>query len=138
MPIVLLCVQEDFGSIAFRLHFSAIDHLTQDLDDGERAHIEAMGLTHLCDLPNIQVNHGLLGVLVERFHSKRNTFHLLPREVTVTLEDIYKILRIPFHGMRMEYDRRLQEDIAVLRDIFHDDLLMGRAIAWDDMIAKYG
>ena len=132
---MLLCVQEDFRGIAFRSHFSAIGHLIQELDDQERAHIDAMGLTHLCDLPDIRVNHGLLGALVERFHSKMNTFHLSPGEVTVTPEDIYRILRIPFHGMRVEYDRRPQAGVAALREIFQDDLLMGRAISWDDLIA---
>ena len=101
-----MCVHEDFGSIAFRSHFSTIGHLIQELDDGEWAHIDAMGLTHLCDLPDIWVNHGLLGALVERFHSKTNTFHLPPGEVTVIVKDVYRILWIPFHGMRVEYDRR--------------------------------
>ena len=135
---MLLCVHEDFDSIAFRSHFSVIGHLIQDLGDGEQVHIEAMGLTHLCDLPNIRVNHSLLGALVEHFHSKMNTFHLPPGEVTVTPEDIYRILRIPFHGMRVEYDRRPQACIAALWDIFQDELLMGRAISWDDMITQYG
>ena len=83
---------EDFGSIAFRLHFPMISHLVRELDDGERAHIDALRLTHLCDLPDIWVNHGLLGALVEHFHSKMNTFHLPFGEVTVTLEDVYRIL----------------------------------------------
>ena len=105
MCFCVVCVQEDFGSIAFRLHFSAIGYLIQDLDDGKRVHIKAMGLIHLCDLPDIQVNHGLLGALVECFHLEINTFHLPPGEVTVTPEDVYRILRIPFHGLRVEYDR---------------------------------
>ena len=111
-------MQEDFGGIAFRSHFSAIGHLIQELDDQELAHIEAMGLTHLCDLPDIRVNHGLLGALVEHFHSETNTFHLPPGEVTVTPEDIYRILRISFHGMRVEYDRRPQVGVAALQEIF--------------------
>ena len=55
---------------------------------------------------------------MERFHSKMNTFHLPPKEVTVTLEDIFKILRIPFHGLRVEYDRWPQAGITALRNIF--------------------
>ena len=72
---------------------------------------------------------------MEHSHSEMNTFHLPLGEVIVMLEDVYKILRIPFHGMRVEYDRRPQAGIAALQYIFHDDLLMGKAIAWDDMIA---
>ena len=87
-----------------------------------------MGLTHLCDLPDIRVNHGLLGALVECFYLETNTFHLPPREVTVTPEDIYRILRIPFYRLRVEYDWQPQVGTAALRDIFQDDLVMGRLL----------
>ena len=80
--------------------------------------MDALGLTHLCDVPNIRVNHGLLGALVERFYLKMNTFHLPLREVTVTPEDIYQMMQIPFHGPRVEYDTQPQAGMAALRDIF--------------------
>lgn len=48
----------------------------RDLDDADMAHIERLGLTSLCRIPALLVNHGLLTALVERFHSETNTFHL--------------------------------------------------------------
>ena len=94
-----------FWQYSIHIVFLGDQNLVWELDDGKWAHIDALGLTHLCDLPDIRVNHDLLGALVERFHSETNTFHLLPGEVTITPKDIYWILRIPFHGSRVDYDR---------------------------------
>jgi hypothetical protein len=55
-------------------------------------------------MPDLRVNHGLLTALVEGFHSEMNTFHLPQGEMMVTPEDVYQILRVPFHGLRVEYD----------------------------------
>ena len=44
-------------------------------------------------------NYGLLTVLAKRWHNKNNTFHLPTREVMITLEDVYQILRVPSHGV---------------------------------------
>jgi hypothetical protein len=48
--------------------------------------------------------------------------------MTVTLEDIYRILWVPFHGMRVEYDTQPGAGTTALRTIFQDNLIMGRAI----------
>lgn len=79
-------------------------------------------------MPNLWVNHSLLNALVERFHSETNTFHLPQGEMTVTPEDVYKILSVPFHGLRVEYDTQLRVGVAALRTIFQDDTIMARAI----------
>jgi len=40
-------------------------------------------------------------VLIERWDHNSNTFHLPTREIMVTLEDIYKITRLPIRGKLM-------------------------------------
>lgn len=87
-----LSLQVDFLDITFRSHHPVITTLVQRLTDAESAQIEGLGLGYLCDLPNIRVNHGLLGALAECFHLETNTFHLLMAEMTVTPKDIYRIL----------------------------------------------
>lgn len=55
-------------------------------------------------MPDIHVNHEMLTALVERFHSEHNTFHLPVGEMTITPEDVYRILRILFDGDKADYD----------------------------------
>ena len=89
----------------------------QSLDDIDMAHIDRLGLSHLCWIPVVLVNHNLLTALVEHFHSKTNTFHL-PQGETVTPKDIYRILYIPFHRPRVVYDMVLRVGTEALRAIF--------------------
>ena len=84
----LLCMQEVFGDITFQSHYPQYGPLLQSLDATDLAHIEHLGLSSLCQIPAVIVNHSLLTALVERFHSETNTFHLPMGEMTVTPEDI--------------------------------------------------
>lgn len=111
-------MQEVFKDVSFRSHYPPYGALVLDLDDTDMAHIERLGLTSLCRIPALLVNHGLLIAFVEHFHSKTNTFHLPQEEMTVTPEDIYRILRIPFHGPRVSYDIVPREGIVALCTIF--------------------
>lgn len=63
--------------------------LVSDLLDVDRAHIDLCGFGSLLQMPDIRVNHGMLIALVEWFHSKHNTFHLLVGEMMITPEDVY-------------------------------------------------
>ena len=118
----------DFPDVAFRASYPVIGPLVRQLDGAELAHIDVLGLTHLRDMPDLRVNHDLLTALVEHFHSETNTFHLPQGEMTVTPEDVYRILRVPFHGPRVEYDTQSRVGAAALRTLFQDDTIMGRAI----------
>lgn len=40
----------------------------------------------------------MLTALMERWDPNSNTFHVLTGEITVTLEDIYRITRLPIRG----------------------------------------
>ena len=37
-------------------------------------------------------------MLAEWWHNEHNTFHLLTREASITLEDVYCILQVPCYG----------------------------------------
>lgn len=91
------------------------------LPDPMRVHLASCGFEYLIWLPKIRVNHGLLIDLIERFHSKTQTFHLPIGEITVTLEDVYKILRIPFHGQRLDYVSLGNSGLLAFRHLFRDD-----------------
>lgn len=78
--------------------------LLYELSNIDRAHINLCGFTHLLQMPDIRVNHGILIALVEWFHPEHNTFHLRFGEMNITLDDIYRILRIPFYGDKVDYD----------------------------------
>lgn len=73
------------------------------LSDDDLAVIEAYSLIHLLHMPPYQKNRALLIALADRWHNEHNTFHLLMGEIIVTLEDIYRILRILITGELVEY-----------------------------------
>ena len=81
----------------FRSHYLPYGALIQSLDATDMAHIERLGLSSLCQILVVLVNHGLLIALVEHFHLEMNTFHLPMGEMTITPKDIWRILGIPFH-----------------------------------------
>ncbi|KAH9321408.1 hypothetical protein KI387_016047, partial [Taxus chinensis] len=46
----------------------------------------------------IERDHSLMVALIERWDPVTNVFHLLTGEMTITLEDVYHILRLPIDG----------------------------------------
>ncbi|KAH9301381.1 hypothetical protein KI387_012964, partial [Taxus chinensis] len=46
----------------------------------------------------IDRDHSLMVALIERWDPATNVFHLLTGEMTITLEDVYHILRLPIEG----------------------------------------
>lgn len=79
-------------------------HLVPELSQVEVRHIDACGLRHLLYMPNIIHNRGLLIALAERWHNEHNKFHLPNGEISVTLEDVYKIVCISVIGEFVQYD----------------------------------
>lgn len=92
--------------------------------------IERYGLSSLLDMPQFIVNRGLLTVLTERWHGDMNTFHFATGEMTVTLEDCYRILRIPVAGALLSYEQTEEGGTKALRRIFHDETVCGYEIPW--------
>lgn len=68
------------------------------LSDEEQTAVVVLGLWWVIRMPHIWADHGLLTALAERWHSEHNTFHLPIGEASITLEDVYRILRVPCHG----------------------------------------
>ena len=61
--------------------------------------IKGIGLGYLMRLPHTHNYMAMVTTLCERWHSETGTFHLLTREMTVTLKDVYKIFRLLVWGM---------------------------------------
>lgn len=68
--------------------------------------------------------------LAKRWHSDHNTFHLDTSEMTVTSEDVYRILGILVVGELVVYDHTEQGGIEVLKRIFDNDGISGYEIPW--------
>lgn len=56
------------------------------------------GLAHLPGIMFDRHDHALITAFLERWQPETNSFHLLEGEVTITLEDVHRILGIQCHG----------------------------------------
>lgn len=88
-------------------------------------------------MPQISINRGLLTTLAERWHNEHNTFHFPTGEMTVTLEDVYRILWIPIVRELVLYDSTEQGGTDALRRVFEDDQICGYKIPWREMVDTY-
>ncbi|KAH9301388.1 hypothetical protein KI387_012971, partial [Taxus chinensis] len=64
----------------------------------EWSHIDDVSLIGIHRYGRVVREQSLMVTLIERWDSVTNTFHLLIGEMTITLEDIYRILRLPING----------------------------------------
>ena len=53
----------------------------------------------LFKVSELEVDHALITTLVERWHPKTHTFHLLHGEIGITLQDIEVILGVLVDGL---------------------------------------
>ena len=65
------------------------------------ARIDVIKLGYLARLPHMLTYMEMVAVLCERWHSEIGTFHLPTSEMTVTLEDVYRVFRLPIQGTLM-------------------------------------
>lgn len=96
--------------------------------------IDRCNLSSLLDMPRFTMNWGLLTALADRWHSDTNTFHFAIAEMTMTPEDCYRILRIPVVGSLLPYEQLEEGRIETLRWIFHDDIVCGYEILWQEFL----
>ncbi|KAH9322001.1 hypothetical protein KI387_016640, partial [Taxus chinensis] len=73
--------------------------------------LEVIGLGPVAQMPSIVLDHGLLTVLVEQWHSENQCFRMLTGEMTVTIEDVWWILRMLMMGTLIEYS----SDVGLIR-----------------------
>ena len=60
--------------------------------------IKALGLEGLLRTSGREIDHGLITALVERWWPETHTFHMPHGEVTITLQDVEVLLRLPVDG----------------------------------------
>lgn len=65
--------------------------------------LDALGLHYIGRWPRIWAHTTMMTALVERWDSRYNTFHFLTRGATMTLLDVWRILKILVHGVIPEY-----------------------------------
>lgn len=140
--LTLSCIcqnQAQFEVVAFRGTYPAwVLALSDQLSDDERNIVIHCGLRALIGLPEIGVNRGLLTALAERWHSEHNTFHLPTGEITVTPEDVWRILRVPLVGHEVFFESRAGVAIRTARRFFQDDTIERQYMSWDFMVDHYG
>lgn len=113
-------VQEDLDILQSWEQFPRTRHLISNLDVEVVAHIDACSLRCLYMI-EIRANQGLLTTLVEMWHNNYNTFRLPTDEMSVTLDDVYKILNILITGKLVQYDHDEMGGTESLQGVFEDE-----------------
>jgi len=75
--------------------------LVDGFDDATRAQLARLGLLTVSLMPVLQAHRALITAVVERYRSETCNFLLLTGEITITLEDVYHILKLPIRGWRV-------------------------------------
>ncbi|XP_059064368.1 protein MAINTENANCE OF MERISTEMS-like [Cryptomeria japonica] len=94
-------------------HFEVL-RLGEELNDVECAHIDVIGLGYVAQMPNIRSHMAMLRALIERWRSETSTFHLPAGEMTMTLEDVYRIMRLSIRGAQYIAGRFEQAEVVRL------------------------
>lgn len=96
-------MQVERGPLASREHWPAAMSLYHKLAHDDLEVLAALGLHYVDKWPRIRTHTAMMTVLVERWDSWYNTFRLLTGEATVTLLDVWRILKIPVRGVIPKY-----------------------------------
>lgn len=72
--------------------------------------VKAMGLIYIMYLFEIQANTLLLSALAKRWFFETCSFHFPTSDMSITLEDVYMILRISIHDELVLYDKEGDKD----------------------------
>ena len=83
-------------------------------------YIDAVGLTRLFKVPNMEVDHTLIMTLVKRWHPEMHTFHLPHGEMGMTLQDIKVMLGIPVDGFPVTRRTDLQWNVVCQELLGHE------------------
>jgi hypothetical protein len=72
--------------------------------------LQTSGLANLLQCCYKEVERGLIAAFIERWHYETSTFHLPVGEMTVTLDDVAAITKLPVDGMFYTFFRATKED----------------------------
>ena len=75
-------------------------------------YIDAVDLTWLFKVPDIEVDYALITALVERWYPEMHTFHLPHGEMGITLQDIEVMLGITVDGLPVTGKTNLQWNVV--------------------------
>lgn len=100
-----------------------LESVLRDLSDRDQDRLGIIGLWHIAYVVPVRTHLGMLSALAKRWHNKTSSFHLPNGEATVTLEDVWHILRLPIHGRQAIYDmdegRECYIRVLATRDIIY-------------------
>lgn len=91
------------GPLASREHWPTTMSLYHELAHDELEVLATLGLHYVGKWSRIRARTAMMTTLVERWDSRYNTFCLPTGEATVTLLDVWRILKIPIRGVIPEY-----------------------------------
>ncbi|KAK1278022.1 hypothetical protein QJS04_geneDACA022839 [Acorus gramineus] len=80
----------------FTIHMVALRHWV--MDPRIEPYVRASGFYYLTQMGYTRSDHRLLQALVERWRPETNTFHMRHGEMTVTLQDVAVLTRLPIDG----------------------------------------
>ena len=89
---------QDPGALTCRGRTEKFSNREPMMDDRVVDIIKAVGLEGLLRQPGRELDHGLITTLVERWWPETHTFHMPHDEITITLQDVEVILRLPVDG----------------------------------------
>ncbi|GFZ03269.1 hypothetical protein Acr_15g0018770 [Actinidia rufa] len=73
-------------------------HLVYDLDERVHPFVIAFGFYEISRIHGINLDHGLISVLLEQWRCETHTFHLRVEEMTPTLQDVAMLTGLPIDG----------------------------------------
>ena len=89
---------QDPGSLTCHSRSEEFSNREPMVDDRVVDIIKVLGLEGLLRTLGREIDHGLITTLVERWLPKTHTFHMPHGEVTITLQDVEVLLRLPING----------------------------------------
>ena len=96
-------LQEETVVFRSREHYPPTMAIQERLTDADWGHVALCGLEHVHEWPDLRAHSAQLSALIERWHTPTGSFHLPTGEATITLLDVWQILRVPIRGTYPEY-----------------------------------
>lgn len=99
--------------------------LFDGFDDAAKARLARLGLLTVSSMPVLRAHRALMTTMVERYRIETCSFLLPTGEITIRLEDVYFILKLPIHGRHVRYDMKTGRR-ALVRVFGADQLVLSQ------------